>query len=147
MDAENNKEVIDTSKRPKWVWAITIWYAFSFLSVIYSFYAINIGQIPLNEVQKEYFANVGVIDMVITFISSLLAITAAITLFMLKKITIKLWVAVFSFAIFAHLYSILTSNYLEVLDEAGVFGIIFGTTIIVLIYFYAKRLNARGYLS
>lgn len=147
MEVESNVEINTPLKRPKWVWAISIFYSFSIVSAIYSFYVIYSGSIPLNEVQKEYFESLNFIDMALTFVSSMLTLSAAITLFLLKKITIKLWAAIFVFSAFAHLYSAFTTNYIETLDQIGFSGIIFGTIIIVLIYFYTKRLDARGYLS
>ena len=147
MNDTNKIDEFDTAKRPKWVWLITIVYVFSFISTIYSFYTIYNGLIPLNEAQHEYFSNLGVIDYAITAISSLLALFAAITLFMLKKITIKIWVVVFVFGILAYIYSLLTSNYLEVMNAGRMIGPLIGIIIMAVIYFYAKRLDARGYLK
>lgn len=141
------KKEIDTSKRPKWVWAISIWYIFAFIYTHYSIYIIFNGSIRLNEAQQQYFGNLAIIDWGITVISSLLSFTAAITLFMLKKLTIKAWAAVLVFAVIAHIYSAASSNYIEALGTGGVIGAIVGFAILIAIYFYTKRLDVRGYLS
>ncbi len=142
-----NMNTIDTSKRPKWVWAIAIFYVFSIIFTSYSFYAVYKGLIPLNEAQQKYFSNLGIIDYAITVISALLSIAAATTFFMLKKITIKIWAASFIFGIITQIYSALGSNYLEVMKASDNIGALIGITITIAIYFYAKRLNARGYLK
>lgn len=133
-------------KRPKWVWVITIFYIFSVAFTTYSFIAISSGLVPLNEAQQTAISDLGYISYTTTIISSLLALSGAISLFLLKKITLKIWVLVFIFEIMINLHSALTSDYFDTVETSGLIGSLIGFGIIGAIYFYAKKLDNRGYL-
>ena len=147
MENENTNNAVNTNKRPKWVWVITITFVLSSVYTVYSIYAVKNGLVSLDEAQKEYFARLGFIDWGISAITALLNVTAAITLFMLKKITVKIWAAAVTVAIFSHVYSLLFTNYFESMPASGVIGAFTGLLIVIAIYFYTRRLNARGVLS
>lgn len=134
-------------KRPKWVWAITIFYVLSLLWTLLSFYLVLNGKIPLSPEQKLYFDNLGPIDWGITVIHCILSFSAAITLFMLNKITVKIWLACILFSVFSYSYALLNTSWAEVVGNGGGLGAFLGSGLLVVIYFYARKLEKRGILS
>jgi hypothetical protein len=50
------------TKRPKLVWAISIFYVISALWTILSFYLVLKGSLPLTPEQKAYFRNFNILD-------------------------------------------------------------------------------------
>lgn len=133
--------------RPGWVWAISIFYIFSFLWTSLSFYLVLSGVITLYDALKQYFENLRAIDLGISVISSILGFSAVVTLFMLRKITIKIWLTVIIFGLVSFVYSIVATNWLAAISGAGRFGILISYVIPIAIYFYTKRLDARGFLK
>ena len=134
-------------KRPGWVWAISLFYIFSFVITFLVLSLTFSGVIPLPENQKNYFESLGMIGWMIASISSILSLAAAITLLMLKKLTIKLWLAKFLFDLVSIAYNIVTTNLLQSVGGLGVVGMFIGLATVISIYLYAKRLNARGFLK
>ena len=137
----------DTKNRPKWVWAITIIYFISLVFAAYSQYAVHIGLIKLPENTQTYYDNLGIVDYGIMIISGIVGMASVVTLFMLKKITTRLWAIYLGISIAGQAYTaISTSEYLKTLQTSGIIGVMIGTVIMVFIYLYTRRLDARGYL-
>jgi hypothetical protein len=146
-DATTNEVLDMPKKRPGWVWAISIFYGLSAIYTPFSFYLIYAGLIPLAPAQKAYFDGLGVIDWAVTAVGSLIMLAAVVSLFLLKRGTVKLWGAAVGFSILSYLYNALAKNWLAAINAAGLIGAVIGFALIVAIFFYAKRLDARGYLK
>jgi len=137
----------DTKKRPKWVWAITILFFISLVFTAYSQYAVYMGLIELPASVKAHYDNLGMIDYGIMFISGIVGIAAVVTLFMLKKTTTRLWAIYLGVSVLVQVYTaVSTPEYLKTIETPGIVGIIIGVVIMVAIYLYTRRLDARGYL-
>lgn len=134
-------------KRPGWVWVISLFYIFSFVVTFLIFSLIFSGVIPLPENQKHYFENLGIMGQMIMLVSSILSLAAAITLFRLKKLTVKLWLAKLLLDIVSIVYNIVTTNWLQTTGSSGIVGMFVGLAIVISIYLYTKRLDARGFLK
>ena len=138
---------IDTSSRPGWVWVISIYYGISFLWTGLSFYLVTSGTFPLNEAKKSYFDHFTFVDAALMVVSVGIGLFAAVSLFMLKKVTVKAWAALTVYTIGSLAYTIATTEWLKVVGGPGAVGSIVGYALLVAIYFYTKRLDRRGYLK
>lgn len=137
-----------TKKRPKWVWTITIFYFISLLFAAYSQYAVHTGLIKLPENTQTYYENLGIVDYGIMIISGIVGMASVVTLFMLKKITTTLWAIYLGITIAGQAYTAIgTPEYLKTLQTSGMAGVITGAVIMVAVYVYTRRLDARGYLD
>ena len=134
-------------KRPGWVWAIFIFHTLSLVSVAASFYLIFTGVLLMVGEQKQYFNDLGLMGWLMVVVPSLLSFSAALTLFMLRKISIKIWLAAIVFAVVSTLYSLLDIHWLNIMNGSGSIGLVIGFSIKIAIYFYARRLAARGILK
>lgn len=144
MGEENNVEV---KKRPGWVWVISIFYIFSLAWTFLSFYMILNKIIPIPIETQEYFSNLGIIDWLLMTIGSSITLIAVVTLFLLKRITIKVWLTSFVFGILSTAYSAIATNWLQIMQTSTIVSTLIGFAIVLAIYSYAKRLDNRGYLN
>lgn len=137
----------DKGKRPGWVWVISIWFMFSTIIFPLSLYMALSGTLPLNAAQQAYYNNLGMLNYLIIAIRVILTFSAGLTLFLLKKVTIKIWLAIIVFAVFSNIYNLMTTEWLKIAGNTGVIGAVVGFMIMIAIYFYTRRLEARGVLS
>jgi hypothetical protein len=134
-------------ERPGWVWAIFILYAFSLTSTIISIYLLYSNALPLEGEQKLYFDNLGLVGWSMTAIGALLNFSAALTLFMLRKITVKIWLAALGFSVVATLYRLQDSHSLQMMKTLAIIGVVMSICVKIAIYLYARRLARRGVLK
>jgi hypothetical protein len=141
-------EVLDEpKKRPGWVWAISIFYGFSAIYTPVSFYLVYSGLALSAPAQKAYFVGLGIVDWAILAIGALIMLAAVVALFLLKRVSIKLWGAAIVFGILNNLYNAIAKNLFAVFNMMSLIGTAVGFILIVAIFFYTKRLDARGYLK
>jgi len=141
-------EVLDGPRtRPGWVWAISILYGFSAIYTPLWFYLIYSGLVPLVPAQKAYFDKLGIVDWAVTAIGALIMVAAVVALFLLKRVSIKLWGAAIVFALLNNLYNAIAKNLFAIFNMMSLIGTIVGFILIVAIFFYTKRLDARSYLK
>jgi hypothetical protein len=141
-----NEVLEGPKKRPGWVWAISIFYGFFVIYTPLSFYLIYSGLARSAPAQKAYFVGLGIVDWAITAFGALIMLAAVVALFLLKRVSIKLWAAAIVFGIFSNLYNAIAKNLFAVFNM-GLIGTVVGFILIVAIFFYVKRLDARGYLK
>jgi hypothetical protein len=146
-DATTNEVLNETKKRPGWVWAISILYGLSAIWTPISFYLIYSGLIPLAPAQKAYFDGLSVLDWAVTVAISLIMLAAVVSLFLLKRVSVKLWGAAVVFSVLSYLYNAIAKNWLAAIDVGGIIGAAIGFALVVAIFFYTKRLDARGFLK
>jgi hypothetical protein len=141
-------EVVDEpKKRPGWVWAISILYGLSAIYTPLSFYLIYSGVIPLAGAQKAYFDGLGIVDWAAAAIGALIMLAAVVALFLLKRVSIKLWGTAIVFSVLSFIYNATSKNWLAALDIGSLIGAAIGLALVIAIFFYTKRLDARGYLK
>ena len=134
-------------KRPVRVWVITIFYLLTAGYTLLSYFLIFSGIIAVNEAQQTYFASLGVFDWITTLLIGVLGLSAAISLFMLRKIAVKLFGIALSLNIALTLIQTFRTNWAEALEGPGLIGVIIGLIILVVILFYAKKLDKQQILS
>lgn len=139
--------MVDTSKRPGWVWAISILYGLSTIYTPISFYLVYSGALPLTGAQKEYFNSLGMFDWILVAVGSVIMLSAVVSLFLLKRVTIKLWGLAIIVTVLNSIYSMIAKNWLAAMDIPSLVGVVIGFALVVAIFFYTKRLDARGYLK
>ena len=138
---------VSSIKRPKWVWVITIFYSCSFIFTGFSFFAIFSEIIPITEVERAYFDNLSIFDWAMSAISTLLNVVAVITLFLLKKITIKAWGLVCICTGLFTIDAMIFTDYLKVIEGSGLVGSLIGFILVVGIFVYSRKLDKNGCLS
>jgi hypothetical protein len=146
-DTFMNEVSDEPKKRPGWVWAISILYGLSAIYTPLSFYFIYSGFISLPGAQKAYFVGLGIVDCAILVTGALIMLAAVVALFLLKRVSIKLWGAAIVFGILNNLYNAIAKNLFAVVNMMSLIGTAVGFILIVAIFFYTKRLDARGYLK
>ncbi len=152
----------EQSKRPGWVIGVIIWYGVS-LAYTLIFFAISRTELfqrfwseVLSEMKEHerqsmesLFSMVGTVDYALMAISLILGVAAAITLFMMKKLSVKLWLAKVVISALAFTYYLLFTNMHSTAMELG--GVspesYLFALIDVAIYFGARNLDKKGLLS
>jgi heme/copper-type cytochrome/quinol oxidase subunit 4 len=136
-------------KRPGWVWVIFIFYLLSLALTAVSFYLLFSGVLPaaLVSQQRQYYANLGPLDWSVAVIATLLSFLTALTLFMLRKISVKISLAALLFTVAGILYHLSDPRWLQAVRGPGSIGVPIGLAIKIAIYFYARRLAGRGVLT
>lgn len=83
-----------TKTRPGWVWFICIWYTLPIVVTALLIYLLLSGSLPLTPQGKASLAKLTTFDYVFGIVQLLLALSAAVTLFQLRRqATYFFWVA------------------------------------------------------
>ncbi len=134
-------------KRPGWVWAISIFFFFSAGWTLLSFYLIYTGTVSLNPAQQAYFNNLTILDYSLTILMGFANLVGAISLFLLRKVALYLFVT----ALFANLlmtvWHIVFKGWAVAIGAPGLLGAIIGLGILVAVCFYSWRLTKSGVLT
>lgn len=134
------------SKRPKLVWAASLFYLLSVGYTALSFLLIYSGSIPVTPEQVAYFRNLSAFDYVITALTGLLNVAGAIAIFRLRKIAFHLFTAAFVLVILQTLVYAITTNFVAAVGGPGAVGVLIGYGILLAVCIYAWKLKARGVL-
>jgi len=134
-------------RRPKGVWLVSIFYTISALWTLLSSYLIFSGAIPLNREQETYYASITVVDWIITGTLSVISLSAAVSLFLLRKLAATLFMAALILSVLYSIYQIVAKNLLRVVAPGGFVGMLLGFALILAVTLYAQRLARRGVLS
>ncbi len=140
-------EVYEKGKRPGWVWVISIWYMLSALISPLSVYLVLTGFVPLNAAQRLYYDNLGIVGYMIFLIGVGLTFGAGLSLFLLRKVTINIWLALIVFGVLSHIYNLAANNWIAAVGTGGIIGAVISLVIAIAVYLYTRRLEARGILS
>lgn len=138
---------MDTQKRPLGVWIIAVFYLLSAGWTLLSYILIFGGIIAINEAQRIYFASLGLFDWITTILIMILSLSAAISLFLLRKISVFLFSIVLFLNTILTLLQILQTNWAEAVGIPGLIGVIIGWMILIIIFLYAKNLAKKQILS
>ncbi len=134
-------------KRPVLVWVISIFYLFSFAWTTLSFFLIFSGVIPLPPEQEAYFNNLTTFDYGYTFLLMGINLAGAISLFLLRKIALYLFVGGLAISILSTIWHILTKGWLQAVGSAGLTGSLIGYVISIAICIYIWKLTNKGVLT
>jgi hypothetical protein len=136
-----------TSKRPVWVWVISIFYAASLGFTLLSFVLLVSGVIPLTPPQRAYFAALGPFDYVMTIGLSLLTLTATVFLFLMRKAAAPLFATSFVVNVGFSLVHALTTTWTKAMGGSGLVGALFGWGILGAVAVYSGHLRRVGVLK
>lgn len=136
-------------KRPVWVWIICIFYAFSALWTILSFYLILSRSIPVTPPVKAYMESLGAIDYAATIILLLLSLSATLTLFMLRKEAYYLFCTSLIINIAMTIWHSIAKGALEAMAsiKGSMTGAVIGWAILSAICIYSRHLKSRQILT
>ena len=138
---------MNTKKRPIWAWIISIFYLLSAGYTLLSFFLIFSGIISVNEAQQVYFASLGIIDWLSTLLIAVFGLAAAISLFLMRRVSVILFSIALGLNIVFTIIQALRTNWAEALGGPGLIGTLIGWVIIVVIILYARNLAKKGILS
>ena len=141
-------ELEEQVKRPKLVWAITIFYVISVPFTLLSVLSVSTGQVPLSPAMQAYFDSLSAFDYSLTTLTGVLNVAGTISLFRLRKSAVWLFTINVGLGTSYSLWHTLTTNWMEVMAEPGALGGAFvGWAIGLGIVFYAWRLKLKGVLT
>jgi hypothetical protein len=133
-------------KRPIWVWLLSLFFLLSAIWTLLSFYMIWSGAIPLGPTQQAYFDRLTPIDYALTIVIGLLNLSAAIALFLLRKIARDLFLASLGLSLILVAWQAATKGWVEALGGAGFVGVLIGYILLIVVCIYAWHLRKKGVL-
>ncbi len=145
-ESENSTAAVKT-KKPFGVWLISLFYAFSTIYTLLSMALLLTGVIPMTEGMRIYFANLTALDWLLTAVLSLLTITAAVSLFLLRKIALPLFCINFVSNFSMQLWHTLTKGLPAAMPTGGLVGAFIGSLLVGAAAIYVWRLKRKGILK
>jgi hypothetical protein len=142
----SNDEQIVRRKRPILVWLISLFILLSAIWTLLSFYLILTGAIPLDPAQKAYFDRLTLIDHVSTIIPGLLNMSAAVALFLLRRIALYLFLSASGLSFVLAAWHATAKGWVEALGGAGLIGALIGYVLMIAVLIYTWRLSKKGVL-
>ena len=146
MTSENMNEIAQ-AKRPKMVWVISAWYILSVSVMMISHLTILAGFVPVRDEQRSYFESLTVLDHLITFLCGSLTLAAAVSLFFLRRLAVKLFAISLALSIAFSLFLTLRRELFGAVGGSGLFGAIIGWLIMGAVCLYAWKLEKKGILT
>jgi nitrate reductase gamma subunit len=146
MTSENMNEIAQ-AKRPKMVWVISAWYILSVSVMMISHLTILAGLVPVRDEQRSYFESLTVLDHLITFLCGSLTLAAAVSLFFLRRLAVKLFAISLALSIAFSLFLTLRRELFGAVGGSGLFGAIIGWLIMGAVCLYAWGLEKKGILT
>ena len=140
-------ETGEKKKRPKWVWAITIFYFFSAGWTLLSFYLIGSGLIPMGPAAKAYFDSLSTFDYILTVLLGLAGFFGAITLFLLRKIAFYLFAGALIANPVLTIWHALSKGWIAAVGYAGLVGAVLGWALLIAVCVYSWKLTKKGVLT
>ncbi len=134
------------TKRPAWVWVITIFYVFSVGFTLLSFMLILSGALPLTPAQQAYFARLGPFDYMMSVGLGLLTLTATVLLFFLRTAAVPLFAASFVLNLGFTLVHAVATDWAQALGGSGLVGAFIGWGILGAVALYSRHLRQAGVL-
>jgi hypothetical protein len=141
---------IDTQpKRPIAVWIICLLF---FTCMPFGLFSLGLPtlmqRVPhLPPAQREYLESLGMFNYYLpTFINFVLMLTWAIQFFRLQRNSIYFLAVALAFGLATSLMNIFTSNWLEIINLAGIIGMIVGWGINLALLYYNWYLIQKGTL-
>ena len=134
------------TKRPPWVWVITIFYVFSVGFTLLSFVLVLSGALPLTPAQEAYFASLGPFDYITSLGLGLVTLTATVLLFLLRRAAVPLFAASFLLNLGFTVVHAVTTNWAQALGGSGLVGTLIGWGILGAVALYSRHLRQIGVL-
>jgi hypothetical protein len=133
--------------RPKGVWVVSSFYVISVGWTLLSFALVFSGAIKLTGEQEAYLTSLTGVDWFFTFATGVVTLSAAISLFLLRRIAVTLFAVALALNVAVSTYYVMRTNWITAIGGAGSVGTLLGLLILVTVTLYARRLSKRGVLS
>lgn len=105
----------------------------------------------MNEVQRSYLASVSATNLVVPIISGIITIIAALSLFLLRRISLTLFAIGFGLSLFSSLFEALTTNWVRAMastgNGGGLIGVAIGWIIQIAVLLYINNLVKKKILK
>lgn len=134
------------SKRPKWVWVISIFYFLSAVYTLLSFYLINSGAVAVPEATKAYLDSLTAMDYTFSILIGLANLSGAVALFLMRKAAYLLFLVSLGANVLMSVWHAISRNMLEAFVSGGAVGMVIGWGMQLAVCLYAKRLAKKGLL-
>lgn len=142
MTADSN----NGRRRPIGVWIIFGFYLLSAGFSLLSTALVFSGVIPVTPSQSAHLSSLSAIDWICSIGIGVVSLSAALSLFLLRRISVGLFTAALALNLTYTAIQILTTNWLEAIGGPGFLGMLIGWTILVFVILYARKLAKRGVL-
>ena len=136
-------------KRPGWVWMILMFYLYSVVWTLLSFYRIRSGAIPLNPQQQAYFDGLNLFDYSMTVLLEVTNLAGAISLLLLRKVALYLFGSALVINMLFSVWGLLSTNWTQAFAthlSAVITGGVIGWVIMIAVCLYTWRLTRNGVL-
>ena len=133
-------------RRPVWVWVISAFYLLSTGWTLLSFVLISSGAIQLNPAQEAYFASLTSVDWFFALSIGIIGLTGAIALFLLRRLAVVLFSLALALNLLLTAFQTMRTNWTEALGGSGLFGVLLGWGILVVVILYTRGLAKKGVL-
>lgn len=134
-------------KRPIGVWVVSIWYAASALWTGLSFYLVLGGVLALNPAQKAYFQRLSAFDYLFVILLGLITLSAAVTLFLLRKQAVRLFFAALGLNGIMTIWHSIAKGAFSAIGRPGAAGAVLGLVVLFAVYLYSWKLARAGILT
>jgi len=138
---------VETHKRPGLVWVISIFYVIAFGWSLLSVILIYTGIIPTNQAQQAYFDSIGTGGILFSIFITILNMTAAVMLFLMKRHAFYFFLGGFFLSVMITVRDIISNNLIEAMGVLGLIPIFISWAFIIAIILYTRKLIKRGVLK
>jgi hypothetical protein len=135
------------TRRPKWVWVISAWYAVAVVWGFLSFVLLHAGAIPLNAAQHEYFNSFGVVDYVVIVVALVILGFAVVQFSRLRKSAVVAFGVTIGLNLVTWLVRLSRGGVAQALGGTGLVSTSLGWVLLICAFLYARRLRERGVLT
>ncbi|MEK8016807.1 MAG: hypothetical protein VSS75_008060 [Candidatus Parabeggiatoa sp.] len=144
------KKPEEANRKPIWVKLFLIYVSMGAIGMVYSYLIMSSGTLPMTPEQRAYFDNLGMLDYLLIFSSTLLNLAAGITLFRLRAIAVKLLLISLILSPILMLYTVFISGYSPATPLEQIISLIsslVGMGILIAIFLYSLNLKKQGKLT
>jgi hypothetical protein len=137
---------INSPRRPMGVWVISIIYVLSAGWTLLSFALVFGGSIRISPAQA-YVASLGAGDLLFSLAIAFFSFSAAVSLWLLRKIAIALFSITLFLNVIFTLVQIARSNFSQALGDTGLLGLLLSWLLLIAVIVYARGLAKMKVLS
>ena len=137
----------DSRRRPIGVWVISAFYVLSASWTLLSFALILSGAVSMDTSRQMYFESLSIFDWLFTLAIAAAGTCAAVTLFLLRRISFSLFVLAFLLNLAYSAYQALATDWLETVRDPNLAGMLLAVIVMVAVLVYTRGLVRRGVLS
>jgi hypothetical protein len=137
------------ARRSVWVWIISIFYILSSVSGLVSWLIVISGPVAVTPQVKAYLGSLTTADFTVMIIQSVLTLSAALALLLLRKHAYYFFCASLAAALIEMLWQAIAKGWLTAVGSVrgGAAGTFLGMVILLAVCLYSRELARRGRLT